>query len=892
MSSATFFRRAVLASTSLTLLTAHADAPPVARLGNAVVPTQYRIELAIDPAKESFSGNVVIDVTLNAARDAIWLHGRNLQVSEVFLTDRDAKRIDATYEERHDSGVALISLSRAAAAGPAKLHLAYRAPFNTAANALYKVESGGLPYAVTQFEPIAARQVFPGFDEPGFKVPFELAIVAREGDVAVTTTPEVSAEDLGQGRVRHVFARTRPLPTYLIAFAVGPYDVVDYGMIPANPVRQHGLALRGIAAKGQGERMQYALRNTAGLLAVLEDYFGTPYPYEKLDLIAVPEGFGGAMENVGAITYDEYLLLMDDDAPVDQRRDYTAVHAHEMAHMWFGNLVTPEWWNDIWLNESFATWIMHKASHRYWPEGEFDRSTLKGALGAMANDSLAAARQIREPVNHNDQIAGAFDGITYQKGGGMLAMLERYVGEERFQAGIRLHLQRNRHGTATAEDFIASVAEGSGRPEIGSAFHAFIGQPGVPLVSVSLDCSDGGNPRLDVRQARYAPLGSSIRADDSEWKIPFCAAYAADGTRKATCALLAEKRQSVPLEARSCPTVVHPNADGAGYYRFTLDEAGWRSLIAGAAGLGAAEALVLGDSLDAAFRAGAIPAELYVSGLAALAHHGAWDVTIAATQYLEGITGIFDEAPLRTVEPALRRIVAPRYAEIGAGADSGTELLRKNLQRFLIVIAKDQTLRKPLADQAAAVIGLHRDPDPSAAPMSEWETIFSVGVQDIGEPFFDLLLKQAVESDDAAFRLAAAGALARVEDPSLVRKLQAAVLADGFKGTEMVGVVFRQMGRPATRQATYAWLRQNDEAIIGMFPETFRSAIVPALGGAFCSNERAGEWQAFVSSHAGLIPGYERRLAQAVESIQLCAALKESSSSNLVSAFTHYPHRH
>jgi alanyl aminopeptidase len=885
MSSAACLRRVFLGVAPLAFLAAQADAPPTARLGDAVVPTQYRVELDIDPSKEAFSGNVVIDITLKNASDAIWLHGRNLKVSEVFVTGKDANRIDATYEERDDSGVALVSLSRTAAAGPAKLHFSYSAPFNTAANALYRVESGGLPYAVTQFEPIAARQVFPGFDEPGFKVPFEFAIVARPGDVAVTTTPKTSTEVLGDGRVRHVFARTRPLPTYLIAFAVGPYDVVDFGMIPANPVRKQGLALRGIAAKGRGARMQYALKNTPGLLAVLEDYFGTPYPYEKLDLIAVPEGFGGAMENVGAITYDEYLLLMDENAPVDQRRDYTAVHAHELAHMWFGNSVTPEWWNDIWLNESFATWIMNKASHRYWPAGEFDRSTLKGALGAMTNDSLAAARQIREPIDHNDKIAGAFDGITYQKGGGVLAMLERYVGEERFQAGIRLHLARNKDGSATAEEFIASVAEGSDRSEIGAAFHSFIEQPGVPLVSARLDCTDAKNPRLDLRQARYAPLGSSIKAGESEWKIPFCAAYTAGGTRYSTCALLGERQQSVALDASTCPATVHPNADGAGYYRFTLDEAGWQSLIAGVAGLGPAEALAFGDSLDAAFRAGTIPARLYVSGLEALAGHATWDVAIAATQYLEAITEIIDEAPMRTIEPAMHRIVAPRYAQIGTGTDSGTELLRKNLQRFMIVIAKDKAMRKPLADQAAAVIGLHGNQNPSAAPMSEWETVFSVGVQDIGEPFFDLLLKQAIASDDAAFRQAAAGALARVEDPALVRKLQAAVLADSFKGTEMVGVVFRQMNRPATKEATYAWLRQNDKAIIGMFPETFRSAVVPALGAAFCSMERADEWQAFVRSHASLIPGYERNLAQAVERIRLCAALKQASATSLIAAF-------
>lgn len=887
MSAITLLRRLVLAATPIAVLAtlATADEAPTGRLGDAVAPTQYRLELAIDPSTDRFSGEAVIDITLNESHDAIWLHGRNLEVSEVFLIDKDAQRIDATYAERLESGVAQVSLAHPAPAGPARLHFRYSAPFNTAANALYRVESGGLPYAVTQFQPIAARQVFPGFDEPGFKVPFELSVTARKDDIVVTTTPEVSAVDLGDGHVRHVFRKTRPLPTYLLAFAVGPYDVADYGMLPANAVRQRELPLRGIAAKGRGDRLQYALKNTNGLLTALETYFGTPYPYDKLDLIAVPEGFGGAMENVGAITYDEYLLLMDANSPLDQRRAYTAVHAHEMGHMWFGNLVTPQWWNDLWLNESFATWIMNKASHRFWPEGEFDRDTLKGALGAMANDSLAAAREIREPIDHNDKIAGAFDGITYQKGGGVLAMLERFIGEREFQAGIRLHLARHQDGTATAEDFIASVAEGSDRAGIGAAFHSFIGQPGVPLVSATLDCKDSEHPRLNLRQARYAPLGSAIKPDASQWKIPFCASYTVDGARKSSCALASQMEQTVDLDAKACPTAVHPNADGAGYYRFTLDDAGWRGLIANVGALSPAEALVLADSLDAAFRAGKVSADLYVSGLTALADHAAWDVVAASSDYLESITRIIDETPLRSIEPALGRIVAARYAQLGDATDAGSSLLRQHLQRFLIVVARDPSMRKPLAEQAAKVLGLHGNPDPSAAPASEWETIFTVGVQDLGDPFFDLLLKQAVESEDPFFRQAAAGALARVEDPKLVRKLHAAVLADQFKGTEMIGVVFRQMSRPATTELTYAWLKQNDDQIIAMFPETFRSNVVPALGGAFCSRDRANEWQQFVKSHGARVPGYERALAQAVESIQLCAALKQASASNLVAAF-------
>jgi len=316
------------------------DTAPVGQLGNAVAPNHYRLELSIDPSQERFSGTVEIDITVNEPSDRIWLHGKDLDVTQVYLLDAHEQRIDASYAQELDSGVALITLRSPVDAGPATLHLAYSAAFNTNTNALFKVDRDGHSYAVTQFEPIAARSVFPGFDEPGFKVPFDLAVVARADDVVITTTPESSVEALSDGLIRHVFETTRPMPTYLLAFAVGPYDLVDYGMIPPNSIRDREVHLRGIAAKGLGERMDYALKNTDGLLSELEEYFGTPYPYKKLDLIAMPESFGGAMENIGAITYDEYLLLMDEDSPLNQRRAYTVVHAHEMAHMWFGNLVT------------------------------------------------------------------------------------------------------------------------------------------------------------------------------------------------------------------------------------------------------------------------------------------------------------------------------------------------------------------------------------------------------------------------------------------------------------------------------------------------------------------------------------------------------------------------
>ena len=865
-----------------------ATEPPPGQLDRSVEPVLYSLELKIDPSQDLFSGTTSIDVAINTPTELIWLHGKDLDVSEVYLIDSDSNRIEASYDEKLDSGVALVSFAETVNAGDATLHFVYTAPFNSSVNALFKVERGGEFYAASQLESTGARQVFPGFDDPGFKVPFDLTIISKEDDATITSTPEVEAEELGDGFVRHSFARTRPLPTYLLAFAVGPYDVVEFGMLPANSIRDREVPLRGITAKGLGPRINYALENTPEILGALEEYFGTPYPYAKLDLIAVPESFGGAMENPGAITYDEYLILMDENSPASQRRTYTDVHAHELAHMWFGNLVTPVWWNDIWLNEAFATWMMYKASDAYWPEGEFDRETQKGALDAMSGDSLVAAREIRQPIARNEEIAGAFDGITYQKGGGVLKMLERFVGEEAFKEGVRLHMERHKDDTSTAEDFIDSLATGSGHSEINAAFKSYIEQSGVPLIAARVNCEDEQRPLLEVSQTRYAPLGSAIDPHANTWNVPMCVSYLADGSQKNTCAMLSERSQTIELEADSCPTQLHPNADGAGYYRFTMDGTWWDGLLANSADLAPAEALALADSLDAAFRAGVVPAKTYVGGLSALLNHDSWDVVDAAMGNLEKISSVIDVDHLGPVENAFRALVGPKFDQLADATDTGSKLLRQRMQRFLIVIAKDAEMREPLALQAAASIGLNGEPDADAAPASELETIYSIGVQDIGAPFFDLLLEQAIATQDPTFRNSATGALARVEDPILVAKLQQALIDGAFKGTDFVGILFRQMARAATTELTYEWFKANDEAVIKLIPESFRSSMVPALGGAFCSLQRADDWQAFVESHGDKLPGYERELAQATEEIRLCAALKQAKEAELITAFSAY----
>ncbi|MBT8137624.1 MAG: M1 family metallopeptidase, partial [Gammaproteobacteria bacterium] len=322
---------------------------PAGRLSGDVVPLSYALDLTIVPQRERFSGNVEIVVDIRAATDRFYLHARNLDVHESMLQLADGNIVEAAFDSTATAGVARIISPRVLQPQKALLRLAWNAPFGRQLKGLYAVQEGGRDYAFTQFEPISAREAFPCFDEPAFKTPFDITLNVATGDTAITATPEVEQIPLENGLVRHRYATTPPLPTYLIAFAVGPLDVVTAEDIAPTPQRAAPLPLRGVAAAGKGGRLQYALQTTPELLAIQEAYFDIAHPYPKLDIVAVPDFAAGAMENVGAITYRESLLLLDEDSPVQQRRRHALVHAHELAHQWFGNLVTMPWWDDIWL---------------------------------------------------------------------------------------------------------------------------------------------------------------------------------------------------------------------------------------------------------------------------------------------------------------------------------------------------------------------------------------------------------------------------------------------------------------------------------------------------------------------------------------------------------------
>ncbi len=398
---------------TLAMCTAALAAVPVGQLSAVVRPTAYDIEVTVDPSKPDFTGHTAISAVLNKAARTIFLHGRDLQVTRAQVRHAGGI-VTARYRQVDDSGVARLDLPAAIPAGPIEILIDYKTMFRDGAEGVFHAEVAGDWYAWTQMQPIDARRAFPCFDDPGFKTPFTLTLRAPEGLKAFANTPEVSSAPAAAGLVEHRFAASQPLPTYLVAFAVGPFDVLD-ASAPPNAVRHNSLPFRIIATRGQAPRMRLALEQGPKLLALLEDYFGLPYPFEKLDLIGSPL-MGGAMENAGLILFEDSYVLLDEDAPPSQIRDFGEVVAHEMAHQWVGDLVTPTWWTDIWLNEAFAEWLGKRTADRWRPELGLTVAELEASFTAMDLDSLARGRPIRQVIRHNREISSAFDAITYEKG--------------------------------------------------------------------------------------------------------------------------------------------------------------------------------------------------------------------------------------------------------------------------------------------------------------------------------------------------------------------------------------------------------------------------------------------------------------------------------------------
>jgi alanyl aminopeptidase len=590
----------------------------------------------------------------------------------------------------------------------------------------------------------------------------------------------------------------------------------------------------------------------------------------------VPDFAGGAMENVGAITFrDSYLLLDPETAPEWQRRRFAGIMTHELAHSWFGNLVTMPWWDDLWLNEAFATWITHLIVGEVYPEYDFDVSILQSVHWAMDQDSLASARQIRQPIESTHDIANAFDSITYQKGAGVISMFERWLGADTLRDGIRAYMAEHAYGNATAADLTRALSAASGR-DAATPFQSFLTQSGVPLLKTDLVCDAQGS-RLELEQARYLPIGSEHTAS-ATWQIPVCARYAISGQEREQCALITDSTASLTLTDEGCPDWVFPNADGAGYYLSTAELADQQRLLTqGWATLSTRERLAALKNATASFYADLLGPEALLPVLEAAAADEERTVIESAMGNLAYLIEYLAEGESREAARRFARsLFAPQLARVGLDGDESDtgdrRLLRASLLRFLAIDARNTAVREELAARGRAFVGIGKPARADAVTPDLADLAVALAVQNGGDEVFGALQERLAETQDAVERGRILRAMGASLDPGNAERARALALDDALRMNEVSVIPFAQVKYHELRDGTWRWMREQFPRIVERVG-IVNAGWLPQAAAAFCEDARANEVEQFFSTRIEEIEGGPRSLASALETIRLCSAL-------------------
>ena len=835
---------------------------PPGRLGTEVVPQAYRLDLTVDPTAPRFSGHAEIDVILAAPTSAIDLHGRGLAVSRAAA--RVAGRtVAGRWRQADPSGGVRLSFGETLPAGAVTLAFDYTAAFADGPAGMFHVEVDQDWYSWTHFESIDARAAFPGFDQPGFKTPFTITLRTPPGLTAISNAPELGQPAIEQGLAVHRFAPSLPLPTYLVAMMVGPFASLE-GAVPSNALRSVPLPVRIDSTRPNAGQMAFAMDGTKQIVGLLESYFGEPFPFPKLDQVTTPV-LPGAMENAGADLYRDDILIMDDNAPVVQQRDFGVIVAHELGHQWFGDLVTPAWWDDIWLNESFANWLGYRIAEAWRPDLGIRGDALSAGYRAMETDALLAGRPVRQPIETNAQIDSAFDSITYGKGGQIVGMIAAWLGEDRFREGVRRYISAHRFGSATSEDFFAALADVAGDPRLVPAMRSFVEQQGVPLLAMR---QQGG--KVTVTQLRYTTAG--VAPPDSFWIIPLC--LRRGETRQ--CYLMDQHRQTFTIAGEG---PVFPNAGGTGYYRFELTGRHWNELIAQAGKLPGGEAQALVDSLWASVRAG----RGTIGEMARLARklirhpdpHAADAADRALSQMVrEGIVGTRGRYRFGLFREHLYVRLCKQYGfdpRTGAYARETPDRLQRRLQIVAALLGTGwgHRLRKQMDQAVLAYLG----GDTKALDPMWFDHAFDVYLYQRKDSAARDLVERALRSDDPVFRPAALGAAARtgskdmaawllsLDDPRL-RENERQAFLDGI------------MARSATRQFGYDWMLANASRLLAGSEGPANALRLPQALGHFCSVAWAGRIAGDFRGKLAGTPG-ALELERAVERVRNCGLLDD-----------------
>jgi aminopeptidase N len=839
------------------------------RLPQNVIPSNYALRFVPDLAAERFSGEETISVTIKAPTTSIVLNAAELDFDDVSVTSagktqKAAVAVDAALERATFTVPEPVS-------GSASVHIRFRGVLNDKLRGFYISKTERRKYAVTQMEPTDARRAFPSFDEPAFKATYDISLVVDDGDTAISNAKMVKDEP-GPAPGKHTitFERTAKMSTYLVAMLVGDWKCSEGG--------SDGVPIRVCAIPEKADLTKWGLTTAEAELRYFNEYYAFKYPFGKLDIITFPDFEAGAMENAGAITFREASLLIDEkNSSALHRRFVAQTNSHEIAHMWFGDVVTMEWWDDIWLNEGFATWITPKPIEAWKPEWDLRVEEAANTSNSLTVDAMESTRPIRSRADTPGEINQMFDGIAYGKTAAVLRMLESYVGENTFRDGIRAYVKKYQYANAKAEDFWSTMTAVTKQP-IDKMMPSFVTQAGAPLVRASARC-EGGATLLTLAQQRLFARRGPFRAGSSEvWTIPVTVRNLDAPSAAPHKFLLAKKSDTFRIDG--CSPHLYVNYDGRGFYR-TAHAAG---MIPDTGDLtkmlSPSERVALVNDVWALVKIGEIDIATQLALVDRLRNDRERAVVDAILSKLEVIG---QDLVTEQQAPAYRRWVAaylnPMLAELGWTPKAGEPDERKRLRSSLVgilgdIAQDDQTLRKARELTELAL----RDPNAVDATL------------------LDVVVPLAAKRGDAAllqkFKAAIAAAkspgeyyrylyaLIAFEDPALAKEAYATALSPDMRAQDLPGYIDSMFEKPERRAEAWQFAKSNWDELRKKFTPWGAAAIVGSTG-ALCDAKQRADVQQFFAAHP--VEASDRSLKQALEKIDMCVELRTLQTQNFSS---------
>ena len=732
----------------------------------------------------------------------------------------------------------------------------------------------GRKYAASQFEATDARRAFPSFDEPDYKATFDITAVADKGLVAISNQKIVS-DTPGPGDKHTVrFATTARMSPYLAALVVGNFEFIEG--------EADGIPIRVYSTPGKREMGKFALESAEHVLSYYDKYFNIKYPYGKLDLIGLPDFSAGAMENTGCITFREVILLIDEkEGSVDLKKTIASVIAHEMAHQWFGDLVTMKWWDDIWLNEGFATWMSSKPIEAWKPEWNFNLDDVSQTAGTLNTDSLANTRPIHQAAETPAQITELFDGIAYGKAAAVLRMLESYLGEETFRAGVNAYLQQHQYANATANDFWDAQAKTSKRP-VDQIMPTFVKQAGVPIINVKSQCT-GGSTTVTLEQRRYYYDREKFEAPNDElWQVPLCMKSSASEVPK--CELLTKKQETFTLPG--CSSWVLANAGATGYYRVGYQPDAVRALAKDAESkLSPAERIALQTDVWASVRVGREPVGDYLAfaqGLGSDRNRAVLEDVLGRLNFIGEY--LVTDNDRESYQNWLRQYLTPILKDVGWEPKPGESDEQRTL-RARVFNALGHDARDPEVLAQARKIADKALDNPASVDRELARSAFRLAALTGDQAFYDKLLAGLKNAKSPEEYYISLFTLPQFGDPKLLQRTLDYAISPEVRSQDALGLISSVMSNPDGERLAWDFVLAHWDAV-QKAGGVFASAEVVGATDSFCDAHMRDQVVDFFAAHK--IEAAERTYRQSIERINNCIDLKSQQEPQLASWLGHH----